>query len=1102
MTSSRNATTYYIASGALSMVENALDNPNRIAVSITNGAAMLVHISGIIDYAVDGNYRKWSITAYNTRLADTGRHIVYARLSRTTQQGMIIFSTRDYDIEGQYTEDDGTQSGKSQEYYFIPIGEVSATDDRAEALREIFLDFGLLSTDKGMTSSSDMFRVNPVTGMIEALRTFASATFQTLTIAKRLILGDKSVSGIAGDGDILFDEDGWMIADGSSLVSDAGLKKALDTGYVSKLHDDTVKGKIGFEDEITAERDIKIGGSLTTKDFKPEVSGSTFGRYRDTQDTYIEIDRLYVRKIAEFVELQIQKLSHVGGQIELSPCASSIKSVEVLDDGSFKCYLLLEDGERRITNDWVVGDQAKRKTFNIAENRNKYYWRLVTEVGEDYIVLSLNDCDISSGMPEPGDDIIQSGNRTDPARQNVIVLSAHGLSSPSIAQYMGIDSYTLLDKEVIFMGYDDAVKAVVNRTYGQFYVGDRDSENGSFIHYTPDGGVEMRATKFSLKVKDDSGQEKYEELDKIISQIGGQDDGSFLVWRTDSLDEPNEYSEPAIQWTTDEERMEHVGDIYLNADGLCWEYAYIEGVGFYWKPVTDKYLIQCVNRIETKARVFTGVYGSTTPTTGEYHVNDMWVDATFGTQYVKDMLVCIKAGSWESFKIEDWKPSNRFSEALSNFINGDYKEFVDQMEQREDRYAETFYQSEDPSLLWDTDEERQKHVGDIWYDTTNKASKIFNGTDWDTSDIDLSDITDKVDGKNKIFVSKPNVSITTDDNYCYRVNDIWIVESDSAISGYKKGEILVALQSSTVYNASHWSRKVSYTDGMNESEKQNLSETGIDIQKKEITLTAGKTLIRSNDNTTIAMFTLKNGIPYFKTSLIDADEIDINVVKSYDRNGTLLSAYNGNGNGTIIYYYPNGSVMKEDVWLKDANGNTTGIRQIYYMANGEVAWYIDQNGFQSRLQEYWKDAGIWGFVLTVGYNASGSTSQQKAQAIASYVALHYSAWIPIEDTDNLSWWETYVGSTTYNEYQGLAIKGNIDSGEVPHDGMRGIFTGWALQGSVSGGKIYPYEFYLDDEDTAYVGFYAVYYSNSRLQAYYYITTDGHVYDVPNSRMAR
>lgn len=282
----------------------------------------------------------------------------------------------------------------------------------------------------------------------------------------------------------------------------------------------------------------------------------------------------------------------------------------------------------------------------------------------------------------------------------------------------------------------------------------------------------------------------------------------------------------------------------------------------------------------------------------------------------------------------------------------------------------------------------------------------------------------------------------------------------------------------------------------------NLTANDINFNGQQITLTADNTFIRSNDDTQIAMFTSKNNQPYFKTSLIDADEININVVKSYDRNGTLLSAYNGNGNGTIIYYYPNGSVMKEDVWLKDADGNTTGIRQIYYMANGEVAWYIDQNGFQSRLQEYWKNAGIRGFVLSVGYNEDGATIQQKAQAIANYVALHYSAWIPIEDTDNLSWWETYVGSTTYNEYQGLAIKGNIDSGEVPHDGMRGTFTGWALQGSVSGGKIYPYEFFLDDGETSYVGFYATYYSNSRLQAYYYITTDGYVYDVPNSRMVR
>ena len=46
----------------------------------------------------------------------------------------------------------------------------------------------------------------------------------------------------------------------------------------------------------------------------------------------------------------------------------------------------------------------------------KYYWRLVTAVGDDYIDLSKTDCDTGSDLPESGDDICSSGTAaTNPA---------------------------------------------------------------------------------------------------------------------------------------------------------------------------------------------------------------------------------------------------------------------------------------------------------------------------------------------------------------------------------------------------------------------------------------------------------------------------------------------------------------------------------------------------------------------------------------------------------------------------------------------------------------------------------------------------------------
>lgn len=171
-----------------------------------------------------------------------------------------------------------------------------------------------------------------------------------------------------------------------------------------------------------------------------------------TGDSYLEVDHMLARKSATFIELLIQRLRQVGGQIILSPASMSCSKVEEYDT-FYRCYFENTDGEKTIVQEFVIGDQARSQTFNIKpgvhENvSNTYYWRLVTSVGDNYIDLSKSDCDTGSAAPQAGDDIVQLGNRTDKTRQNAIVLAAYGNDTPSFRQYAGIDSYSLAGKEV------------------------------------------------------------------------------------------------------------------------------------------------------------------------------------------------------------------------------------------------------------------------------------------------------------------------------------------------------------------------------------------------------------------------------------------------------------------------------------------------------------------------------------------------------------------------------------------------------------------------------------------------------------------------------
>ena len=204
-------------------------------------------------------------------------------------------------------------------------------------------------------------------------------------------------------------------------------------------------------------------------------SGFKLGNYSDSEDSYLEVDRLLVRKAAEFVKLVIRELQSVGGEVVLSPAAMKISKVDFLRKGTllpeygttplrydvYRCSFLTKRGDEEITNPFAVNDLVRCQTFNIKEGttanaKNKYYWRRVTAVGTDYIdILALSGGNYGDSQPEVGDELVQMGNTTDAARQSVLYLSAYGSDSPSIKLYKGVNDYTLDGKEIFVVSRDE-----------------------------------------------------------------------------------------------------------------------------------------------------------------------------------------------------------------------------------------------------------------------------------------------------------------------------------------------------------------------------------------------------------------------------------------------------------------------------------------------------------------------------------------------------------------------------------------------------------------------------------------------------------------------
>ena len=231
-----------------------------------------------------------------------------------------------------------------------------------------------------------------------------------------------------------------------------------------------------------------LGGAITDNLQSQAFAAGPFGtgyllkRDPSTGKSYLEIDELYVRLKAYFDTLEIKHLSHVGGRIVLSPAAMECNRVEIVDaqqdylfdsagsqiydslndevmvpvgggEQAYRCYFKQKDDEKEIVNEFAVDDLAQCREFNVKTNishnvQNQYYWRRVINVGKDYIDLSMDDCDTGSMEPKAGDTIVTIGNKTDVNRQHVVFLSSYDDDAPCMKFYSGINSYSMLNKEV------------------------------------------------------------------------------------------------------------------------------------------------------------------------------------------------------------------------------------------------------------------------------------------------------------------------------------------------------------------------------------------------------------------------------------------------------------------------------------------------------------------------------------------------------------------------------------------------------------------------------------------------------------------------------
>jgi hypothetical protein len=248
--------------------------------------------------------------------------------------------------------------------------------------------------------------------------------------------------------------------------------------FISKINNDTANGLITF-----------LKGLLIGKN----GSGITVLENGMSQAV---VDYLYVKVKAVFDELEVKKKTYVGGEQVISHAGMKCNRVEELDD-VYRCYFKEEEDGIEIENQFTPGSLAIAQECNIKTGvshhvGNRYYWRLVTAVGENYIDLSKTVCDpnVENDVPVAGDDIVGLGHKTDITRQAAIILSSVNEVSPSIIMYQGINDFTLTGKDVISFDFDKSTGKARMKVYGDTYIGDKDRT--TYMEYTQDKGVDIK----------------------------------------------------------------------------------------------------------------------------------------------------------------------------------------------------------------------------------------------------------------------------------------------------------------------------------------------------------------------------------------------------------------------------------------------------------------------------------------------------------------------------------------------------------------------------------------------------------------------------------
>lgn len=275
--------------------------------------------------------------------------------------------------------------------------------------------------------------------------------------------------------------------------------------FISKNSPDRAKKKIIFEEGIDAGDFIAgaQGGTIDGKGnaelltlvvrllmsspkFVDGLTGEGWRIWLENGLSHFTVDKLTVRQVMTVLELLIEKIRSVGGQICVSAANGKIKEIQKVNGQ----YIITFEQE----NTFVTHDLMRCQTFT--GGSLKSYWVEITGVNGGNVIIP--ESEFAGAIPMPGDECVLMGNTTDKNRQNLILISATEDGQPRIDVLDGVHDKNFTDCLRARLGNLDGITddwfPADNQPHGNGLYSDNAYLRGTFLLVT---GEDIK-TKFEI----------------------------------------------------------------------------------------------------------------------------------------------------------------------------------------------------------------------------------------------------------------------------------------------------------------------------------------------------------------------------------------------------------------------------------------------------------------------------------------------------------------------------------------------------------------------------------------------------------------------------